>query len=363
MLAKIRAAAAKMKWLIVAALVFLGLSLGMLVNPLKTYSQAVPGYCDAPYKVNWPTDNPVWSLCWKPPSDSSGINGSGLELNYVFYKGKEVFHRAHLPVLNVTYDPVPGACGGGPDRSYRDWQNEMVRFEANNELQPGYAEPTLPPRTVCNVPGADLGSFTGVAVEKRSDRLVLTTQMPAGWYRYTQKWNFYANGDIQPSFGFSAVEHPCISKPHVHHAYWRFDFDVEGSGNDRIDEYNNGAWATKTTEFNGTKAFNLLGTPRKRWRVIEQSTNRGYEVIPRRIDGVADTPFAVSDVWGLAYGGTEIDDGGSIAGSDRAQMNSYINGQSVNGQDIVFWYRAGYRHGSGATCQYVGPTLRPVGNW
>src|SRR5687767_6697526 len=93
------------------------------------FGQAVPGYCVSPYKINWPTSNPVWSLCWVPPDNSSGVDGSGLELRHVFYKGKRVFWQAHIPVLNVKYDP--GGCGG-PTLSYRDWQNSLVDFDANN---------------------------------------------------------------------------------------------------------------------------------------------------------------------------------------------------------------------------------------
>ena len=80
--------------------------------------------------------------------------------------------------------------------------------------------------------------FSGVAVEKLPDRLVLTTQMQAGWYRYIQKWTFYLDGTIEPRFGFSAVTSPCTSKPHNHHAYWRFDFDINGFPSDLIQEFN-----------------------------------------------------------------------------------------------------------------------------
>lgn len=358
MFAKIKSATTKVKWLVVAVIVVFGVSLSILVNQPPAYSQPVPGYCAAPYKINWPTINPVWSICWTPPSNSSGINGSGLELTYVFYKGKKVFERAHLPVLNVTYDNLPGACGGGPDRSYRDWQDEEVRFEANNVIQAGYAEPTLPPKTVCNLPGADIGSFTGVAAEKKADRLILTTQLQAGWYRYTMKWTFYPNGNIEPRFAFSAVNNPCTTKPHFHHAYWRFDFDIEGSGNDKIEEFNGGAWATKTTEFNRLKASG------RKWRVKDGTTNRGYEIIPASNDGTAtNDAFAVSDVWGLKFNNTQLDDGGSVGGSDRAQMNAYLNGENINGQDVVLWYRAGYKHANGNPCEYVGPLLKPLGAW
>src|SRR5687768_4639221 len=85
--------------------------------------------CDADHRIRWPDTNPIWEMCWTSPVDSSGIDGSGLEITEVAYKGKLVLGRGHIPVVNVKYDP--GGCGG-PDLSYRDWNNELVRFEANN---------------------------------------------------------------------------------------------------------------------------------------------------------------------------------------------------------------------------------------
>src|SRR6266851_1411373 len=121
--------------------------------------------CTAPNRIDWPAQAPVWSLCWVAPNVSSGVDGSGLELRHVFYKGKRVFWRAHLPLLNVKYDP--GGCGGSY-LSYRDWANGLVRFEATNVIAPGYSEPASAPRTVCDTPGADVGSSTGDAVQQAS---------------------------------------------------------------------------------------------------------------------------------------------------------------------------------------------------
>jgi hypothetical protein len=137
-----------------------------------------------------------------------------------------VLKRAHVPILNVQYDP--GGCG-----CYRDWAYQEVRFQADNVISPGYAEPTTPPLTVCDTGGAggDIGSFTGVAAEKLADRLILTTQFEAGWYRYTMKWRFYLDGRIEPVFGFAAVNSSCIAFTHRHQAYWRFDFDIDTPGN------------------------------------------------------------------------------------------------------------------------------------
>ncbi|WP_445173257.1 hypothetical protein [Microcoleus sp.] len=324
---------------------------------LEVSAQPIIASCPAPYQIKWPTNAPVWSLCWTPPDKSGGVDGSGLEVYNVYYKGKQVLHRANLPVLNVQY--APGGCGG-PSLSYRDWQNQLQPFEANNVLQPGYAEPTISPKTTCDHPGSDAGSFSGVTVEKKPDKLILTTQMTAGWYRYVQKWIFFPDGTIQPQFGFSAVAHPCVDKSHTHHAYWRLDFDIEGAGNDRIDEFNNGIWAALPAENNRLKS----PISQRKWRMMDAGTNRGYEIVPLAGQSTqAGDAFAISDTWALSYKSNERDDGGAASGDNRAQMNKFINGETLNGKDDVLWYHISYQHGSGPTCSLLGPVLRPVGSW
>src|SRR5216683_2810083 len=101
--------------------------MGLFAGTPAGHAQTVPGYCSAPNKINWPAANPVWSLCWVAPSSSDGVDGSGLELRHVFYKGKRVFYQASAPVVNVKYQP--GGCGGST-LSYRDWLTYQVPFNA-----------------------------------------------------------------------------------------------------------------------------------------------------------------------------------------------------------------------------------------
>jgi hypothetical protein len=314
--------------------------------------------CAPPYKIEWPATNPVWSFCWVPPDNSSGVDGSGLELRNVFYKGKLVLRQAHIPVLNVQYDP--GGCGGGPSRSYRDWQNSPMPFEADNVLAPGYAEPTVPPKTVCDHPGTDAGEFYGVAVEKLADKLVLTTQLQAGHYRYLQTWTFYLDGTIEPRFGFTALVSPCTTKPHNHHVYWRLDFDIDGPKDDVIEESNGAVWRIRASE---TSRKNNPPSNRM-WKVRDKKTGRGYIIEPGPHDGIADS-WAVADMWGLLYNATQIDDGGAVLGptGDGIHIGNYLNRANIKGRNVVLWTHAMHRHDGGIGCQLVGPTLKPIGPW
>jgi hypothetical protein len=95
--------------------------------------------------------------------------------------------------------------------------------------------------------------------------------------------------------------------------------------------------------------------------VWDKTTGTGYEVIPAHEDQAADA-WSVADVWALAYRSSELDDGGATGGLDgaKAHMDQYVSGETIDGQDVVLWYRAGFRHDGPADCEFAGPTMQPI---
>ena len=78
-------------------------------------------------------------MCMLTPVNSSGTNGSALEIRNVSYNGHLVFKRAHAPILNVKY--VPGSqlrllprLGGrrGPLRGRRGRRSRLERVRAGS---------------------------------------------------------------------------------------------------------------------------------------------------------------------------------------------------------------------------------------
>ena len=336
-----------------APLALAALAMALALTP--AVGHATPNCTGTSYLMQWPSAaNPVWEMCWVRPSQSSGTNGSGLEIHDVYYKGKLVFKRAHVPILNVLY--APGGCG-----CYRDWSYQERAFQADNEIFPGYAEPTSPPVMPCDNGGTDVGSFSGVAAEKIPS-LILTTQYQAGWYRYKQVWQFDGDGTITPSFGFGAVAASCISFDHVHHDYWRFDFDIDGAGGDAVYEgVDGGRRPTKFAKEDVRKKDDIPGTY---WQVVDVASGLGYSITPGPNDEPADS-FAVADAWILAYHPSEIDDNGQPGPACAIKMSGFVNNESVYDTDIVFWYGGHAAHPANQVgyCAIVGPTLKPIGSW
>ena len=326
-----------------------------------TATKGTPGQVNVTIKQG---NTVLWTFQAIRPAASSGTVGSGIELRNVDYRGKRVLYRAHVPILNVRYDN--DACG-----PYRDWQYQEGMLQANGtDVAPGFRLCSSPAKTLLES-GTDTGNFLGVAIYVQGQEVVLVSEMEAGWYRYVSEWRFHVNGTIRPRFGFAAVNNSCVCNRHHHHVYWRFDFDIRTAGNNVVQEYNNpplfgsSNWHTKNYEIR-----RLRDSARKRrWRVVNASTGEGYTLIPGANDGVVDS-FGVGDLWILRYRGSELDDGQGFTtdpAKAKANLDRFVNGESINNQDVVLWYSAHFTHAvgsdeDGGADHIVGPDLKPF-NW
>jgi hypothetical protein len=344
---------------------------------LLTVPIAARAQCTGANHVTWPAVNPVWDFCWTAPSDSSTANGSGLELTDVRYKGTLILARAHVPILNVKYTPNEVGCGGLKENlCYRDWLWQEKEFQCSPSPSPGYCTgATTPPATVCqscSIPPdgcEDIGSFVGVAVQDKGTSLRLTTQCQAGWYRYIPVWEFFADGTLQAGFEVTSIDSACVAITHHHHAYWRFDVDVNGPTGNFVDELLPGGGSQRvTTERN----FIDTSPARTTWQVGTAGSPYVVQISRNPGDEAAGDPpavpndFPIADGWVLAYDPNELSDGGQLGSlTCPAGLNSFDNNQNVNGANVVLWVRASALHeGEGGDeafdCSSMGPTIRVV---
>ena len=323
----------------------------------------------------------LWQMLVSTPIGSSGTNGSGIELQNVKYRGKSVFKRAHVPILDVQY--AGNLCG-----PFRDWTNQQSAFSApaagatfpNVDINGGFiilADGQV--ATTVLETGDDGGNFRGVAIYRQNNETVMVTEMGAGWYRYIMEWRFADDGTIKPRFGFGAVADSCTCNIHFHHAYWRFDFDVVNSVNNVFQvERGRKFLQPITTEMSGIKNF----ATNKRILVQNASGDEAYMLIPNLSDGKADA-FAVADIWVLRAKPptgdpvtSEIDDGILLGQSadPSIHISPWVNGESLVNQDVVVWYGAHFTHDDAdfralnssrsgniiSGSHVVGPDLRPI---
>lgn len=277
----------------------------------------------------------VWRMLVIRPSVSSGTRSSAVELRDIYYRGKLIMKRAHVPILNVNY--INNACG-----PYRDWQWQEGSFIANGtDVAPGVRVCTEAPQTMMEA-GSDTGNYRGVAIYQtpRND-VMLVSELEAGWYRYISRWEFTMDGVIRARFGFDGVNNSCVCNAHNHHAYFRFDFDLGTPGKNRFTELATRSFASPIL----TEAKRYRDYVRDRHWLLENIVSGEQIMIePGHEDSTADV-YARGDAWFLRYRSTELDDGQNSTGSNtEANLDQFVNGESLNGQDVVMWYAAHFYH-------------------
>ncbi len=325
--------------------------------------------------IAWPSGNPVWEMDVVRPSNSSGADGSGLEILNVYYRGRLVLKRGHVPVLNVEYEP--GGCG-----CFRDWSHSETGYCVTPRTGSGSgavcsgptptsciynASPgnvyTTCERNVEGAQGGDPGQFTGIAVEDFGTEMVVTANMSAGWYRYRMKWHFYADGRIWPEYSYSAASAACTSASHRHHAYWRLDFDLGGTPTDDVIGEVNPTTNVTTTFTNEVQR--TWGTPSDGvfWTIRDGASTTGYDVVPSSMDlALPVDAFSKLDFMAVRYVAGNYDDG-SPSCPIAPSVSQLASNESLTGQDVVTWYRSSALHvgNNPWECELVGPTLRPSG--
>lgn len=311
--------------------------------------------------VVWPRPpaSEIWRFRVSRPAASSGTNGSGVEISNVYFRKRLVLKHAHVPVLNVQY--VDDLCG-----PYRDWLYEETCFDAvgtDARGTRGIRVCTQPPQMIWEKQ-EDGGNFVGVALWGAEDgSLRVLSQCSAGWYRYAPEWRFYPDGRIEPRFRFGAVADSCTCNAHIHHAYWRFDWNVITAAN-VVEELQDGVWTPLTRETTRVR------TPEQdvRWRVLNQTRKVGYEIITGEEDGFGDA-FSGPDAYLMLRRPGEVDDKHRLTGQARADLLKYVRNDNVARKDLVTWYVAHFSHTQPEAAilhdnhnHAYGPTLRPF-NW
>ena len=146
---------------------------------------------------------------------------------------------------------------------------------------------------------------------------------------------------------------------HRHHAHWMFDFDLNGKEGDQVLR-NSGD--LQTSEFNDRKVSTDY------WTIKDAETGLRVELDPGPFDGFTDD-FSQWDVAVRKWNRDETN--GWRLGARGEIGDNYHNSESIDREDIVFWYishldhksleGATKWHSSGPRIQVIkpGPLLQP----
>ena len=183
-------------------------------------------------------------------------------------------------------------------------------------------------------------------------------------YANLHNWHLSEDGELRPLLQSRGLS---CNADHNHHPYWRFEFDIDGSGMDQVFVHDDGGpdtgWGPGWTKYTNERNDVKNSATHRAWFVRDQLNGHGVWVLPGSgyppltSDGDRDR-FADHDVAIRRAKATE--DLPWVFGA-RGQFGYDEDNQGVQEQDIVFWYVGHLPHMAvlGPTKWLtLGPTLR-----
>ena len=305
---------------------------------------------------------------WQGWSLDYGVTNlaEGLALTDVFYQGVSILAKASFPIMRVFYGN--DVCGPYVDRlavplTPVSWANDALlvqrTFIQNGQtwLELGIQD-TIGNYVIYQVwylsedgvMDAHLFSkglqcnFVHIHLQRTFIQngqtwLELGIQDTIGNYVIYQVWYLSEDGVMDAHLFSKGLQCNFV---HIHYPYWRLDFDLGGGKNDQIRMYTDTGWQTYTREFNAPAA----DATNHRWQVRDTVTGLSVDIFfddnSWDVAGtvVPEQQYSNNLVLGRRY--HEIEDNGWRY-SVRSELPQR-DGEEMDGQDIVFWYKAYIPH-------------------
>ncbi|WP_028488698.1 hypothetical protein [Thiothrix lacustris] len=213
--------------------------------------------------------------------------------------------------------------------------------------------------------------------QRQGQLLELASHSQIGSRNYSVRWRFYENGAIEPSVGLSgelpivdasaaqygwpAMASGKIATGFTDHALWRLDFDLDTSNaNDVVEEITS---TPSTDRLKKTKAVTTLSTETGRsfdpetkrfWRIRDGILSNGsvgqlsYELVPNHYDqsraNSSNAGWLAQDVFFTRYNACEKYATNNPTSNCGGNTSQFTNGENINQQDVVVWYKQSYHH-------------------
>ncbi len=241
-------------------------------------------------------------------------------------------------------------------------------------------------------------SYIGPGGRAYGKMLTLWCTYNLGGYLYISRWCFKDDGCLMPQVGLTGpLQHvdtgdsspygsqvgkgkdgsKTFAPSHVHNMYFCLDFDIDGTKN-TVEEFNyvQDKPGSLSGKHSWTPIVKETGRPGnaatfRSWRVVNKASKnalglpRSYELIPGGngiFRGGSDEAIAQAELWVTRY---HADEYPVQKQSLAVALPKYLNGESVENQDVVVWYAVHAHHiprtedWPGMPVEWVGFTLKP----
>ena len=329
--------------------------------------------CPAESRITHDFENGArWDLCWE-----SRVR-ENLVLSDVHYTppGKEavrVLGSARLSQLHVAYDDT--------DVTY----NDVTQFGLGGSYLQTLTQADCPTGQLLNVltrpalclwqTEADNGFRTPTrATQAASVNLFSVSQV--GAYAYITSWAFFDDGSFEPGIGATGAlqrssadtslpfgrvlqgDPDTLWLSHTHNYYWRLDFDLGNSAfDDTVSELRytvdaSGRRALDTEVFGTEQARRIDPDAQQLWRIMDTSLSNaaGYELEPtrngHRFERKDIEPYTEFDFFVTVGNDCErfASQNARFNPDCLAHVLEFVDGQSVQNEDIIVWNRVSFHH-------------------
>ncbi len=280
-------------------------------------------------------------IAWGPWSfDYNVTDYEGLALMNGNFRGTNIYYKLSLPVIRVKYVRDGGifSSGCGPYNDIIRWDPYTIGdfFEefgyANHHLEKIQGNDYVLVREIHNGTTLEIGVYARI-----------------GEYHLYQCYYIHRDGYIFPRLWSKGLS---CNLDHVHHPYWRFDLDVDGTHN-RVSYSNPTGSGVYTSEGRGT-----ISNIEHHFLVENTSSGNGVFIIPGDTDTARADDFSRVDFYIRKYRSSEDREWWR---SPEQEINFGFTENIYENSDIVFWYVAHLHHHANEGADHwhmAGPTLQ-----
>jgi hypothetical protein len=288
--------------------------------------------------------------------DYDVVDAEALSLLRGSFRGRTVFYKLSLPVIRVKYvqdedfrhNPLFGN-GCGPYNDQITWDPEDFGENLN---------PIAGPHHLVRIGGECGGRYVCIKswTSGGTNWLELGVYARIGAYHIYQAWYLNNNGVIAPRVFSKGLS---CNLDHWHHPYWRFDIDLDGAGNQRVNVLDGNTWIGFVND-EGRFANSSVGGNAARYNVENLRTGAKCWIFPPAVNEehgvVGPTAFSNLDAYVRRY---RADEDRPWPHPPQQEIGFAVH-ENPDGGDIVFWQVSHLFHRAAEGKDHwheVGPTL------
>ncbi|MEM7132367.1 MAG: hypothetical protein AAF702_39050 [Chloroflexota bacterium] len=334
----------------------------------QTAPNCAPGYLiDETFSTN-----ARWQMCWEHRSNEGIVL---TEITYITPGGtvRQVLEEAGLAQIHTPYDDNSARYHYVTDYGLGDANMlALTGSECGGTLLSHNGKQLL-----CHQIEERGYVYKYYNTKKQGSLLSLYSISQIAEQAFIVRWNFYDDGTIEPMIGNTGqLRHMSTNSNYgwpldnagrigvgfTHNYYWRLNFNIGDNGaNERVEELNFNPASSNTRKqiakstLSSESSRSVNPALKRSWRIIDGTITNGdghavsYHLEPlqagHRYVGDSSEPWTNNDIYFTRFNACErFVSHNPPTGGCGNKVTDFVNGQNINGANVVVWYGISYHH-------------------